>query len=110
MPLFELDPGAVSQTETMLQETGEAVRTQAGIARDSITGLGAGGWSGGASMVANSKQNDGFANAVAKLHNEINGISEALGLGRQTTTNVDLESEEALQAVPVELGNFGRMV
>lgn len=110
MPRFELDPGAVSQTEQMLQETGTAVNTQATIARDSITGLGAAGWSGGAAMAANTKQNDGFANAVRKLHDEINGISEALGLGRQTTTNVDMESEEAINAVPVELGNFGRMV
>lgn len=109
MSRFELEEGAVTQTEEMLRETGEAVNTQAGIARDSIVGLSGAGWSGNANAVANNKQSGDFASAVTKLHNEINHISEALGLGRQATVNTDLESEDALRAVPVELGNFTRI-
>jgi hypothetical protein len=106
---FNLDPGAVSQTEQMLLDTGTAVNTQAGIARDSITGLSGSGWSGGASMVASNKQNNEFAGAVAKLHNEINRVSESLGMGRVGAENTDQESGDAIQAVPVELGNFSRI-
>lgn len=109
MPTFELEPQAVAQTEQMLLDTGVAVNTQAGIARDSITGLSGSGWSGGASMVANNKQNDEFSGAVTRLHNEINRMSEGLGLGRVGVENTDSDSEASLASVPVELGNFGRL-
>lgn len=106
MPLFELDEAAVAQTEELLLETGETVNAQAGIARDAIGGA---DWQGGASVTANTKQNDEFAPAMTKLYNEINHISEALGLGRQTTVGEDQTNEEAYNAIPVELGGFSRM-
>lgn len=109
MAQFDLDESAVAQTEQLLIDTGEAVNTQAGIARDAITGLSGGGWSGNANVVATSKQNDDFANAVGRLHAEINRISEGLGLGRQATVTQDQETEASFNAIPVDLGNFGRI-
>jgi hypothetical protein len=103
---FDLDEAAVAQTEQLLLDTGEAVNTQAGIARDAIGGA---DWQGGASVTANGKQNDEFAGAVSKLHTEINRISEGLGLGRMTTVNQDQDSSDAYNTIPVDLGNFGRI-
>lgn len=109
MSNFELDEAAVARTEEMLRETGEAVNTEARRASDLITSLNGSGWQGAANTVASNKQTGDFATAVSKLHAEINHISEALGLGRQSTMTEDQSSEQAFQAVTPDVGNFTRL-
>lgn len=109
MSRFELDDGAVAQTEELLRTTGEAVDAEARRAQEMIVGLSGAGWQGGAMTTAVNKQVGEFQPAMQRLHNEINQISQALGLGRQSTMAEDANSEQALRAVPVELGNMGRL-
>lgn len=109
MSTFELDDAAIAQTEEMLRETGEKVMTEAQNASDAITGLSGSGWQGSANTTASNKQTGEFGPAVQKLFNEINRLSEALGLGRQATMTEDMHGEQALQAVNPDVGNFTRL-
>lgn len=108
--LFELDEAAVTAAEQKLSETGQAVDREAMNASQMVTSLTGSGWLGGANTVASNKQTGEFEPAMRKLHNEIDFIRDALGLSRQQTVSEDQASEGALAAIPVELGNFGRMM
>lgn len=99
MSRFELDEAAVAACEQKLFETGLIVNTEAGKARDAISGLQGSGWQGGAGTAANNKQFGEFSDTVAKLHAEIEHIAESLGLGRKATMAEDMNAEESLLAI-----------
>ena len=58
---------------------------------------------------AANKQTGDFQDAVNKMYNEINRISEALGLGRQLTISEDQANEQAFNAINPDVGNFSRL-
>lgn len=103
MAEFELEEGAVQQTEQKLFETGQAVNTAAGRARDSVTGAG-GAWLGLANVAATNKQTGEFADIALKLHNEIEHIADALGLGRKATLAEDELNEQGFMNISPEGG------
>ncbi len=106
---FELEESAVAQTEKVLQETGDRVREEARRVMDEVAGLSGSGWQGGAMTAAVNKQTGDFNDAVNKLYDEINHISEALGLGRALTISEDQANEQALNAISPDIGNFSRL-
>lgn len=107
MSVFELEESAVATTEQMLIDTGARVRAEADRAASTITGLRGGAWEGQAMNCAGNKQTGEFLPVVQKLQAEIDHISEALGLGRQTTVSADADSGTRIQSV--ELANFARI-
>ncbi|QSB15316.1 hypothetical protein JQS43_02835 [Natronosporangium hydrolyticum] len=98
MSEFELDEAAVADTEQELFQTGEKVNTEAAKARDSVTGA-RGAWLGDSNVAATNKQTGEFADCVNRLHNEINQMSEALGLGRKATMAEDQFNQDEFLAI-----------
>lgn len=107
MSEFELDEAAVADTESLLFDTGEKVNIEATRARDSVTGS-RGAWLGDSNVAATNKQVGEFADCVNRLHNEINQMSEALGLGRKATMAEDQFNQDEFLAISPE-GSYSRV-